>query len=274
MTTVFEMPVGSGAVASTVPVNGQQTNVNNGSSGEIDQKPEPMPLDVSISNVVCSFSTKCHLNLKRIAMEGSNVEYHRQHGMLNMRIRKPQSTASIWSSGKITCTGAVSEDDAKIAARRFARQLQKLGNKVKFSNFRVVNVLGTCFCPFSINIVDFSRERKEASYEPELHPGVTYKIKEPKATLKIFSTGSITITAPRVANVLSAVEYIYPLVEKFQAGPPRGSGSEHSLKSAKRPRVEKDIHVHHHHLNSFEDDDDDSYDSDDEDDFDSDDSQD
>ena len=63
-------------------------------------------------------------------------------------------------------------------------------------------------------------------------------------------------------------------MEKFQAGPPRGSGSEHSLKSAKRPRVEKDIHVHHHHLNSFEDDDDDSYDSDDEDDFDSDDSQD
>ena len=32
------------------------------------------------------------------------------------------------------------------------------------------------------------------SYEPELHPGVTYKIKEPKATLKIFSTGSITVT--------------------------------------------------------------------------------
>ena len=32
------------------------------------------------------------------------------------------------------------------------------------------------------------------SYEPELHPGATYKIKELKATLKIFTTGSITIT--------------------------------------------------------------------------------
>lgn len=31
-------------------------------------------------------------------------------------------------------------------------------------------------------------------YEPELHPGVTYKLKNPKATLKIFSTGSITVT--------------------------------------------------------------------------------
>ena len=40
-----------------------------------------------------------------------------------------------------------------------------------------------------------------SSYEPELHPGVTYKLQHPKATLKIFSTGSITVTAPSVANV-------------------------------------------------------------------------
>ena len=57
-----------------------------------------------------------------------------------------------------------SEEAAKIAARRFARLLQKLGNKVRFSNFRVVNVLGTCSLPFSINIVEFSRERREARY--------------------------------------------------------------------------------------------------------------
>lgn len=38
------------------------------------------------------------------------------------------------------------------------------------------------------NILFYSR------YEPELHPGVTFKIKKPKATLKIFSTGSITVT--------------------------------------------------------------------------------
>lgn len=274
MTTLVGRLVGTGNITNTVPVNGQQ--IDNGCTAENEQitEPAPMPMDVTISNVVCSFSTKCHLNLKRIAMEGSNVEYHRQHGMLNMRIRKPKSTASIWSSGKITCTGAVSEEAAKIAARRFARVLQKLGYKVKFSNFRVVNVLGTCGFPFSINIVDFSRARKEASYEPEIHPGVTYKITEPKATLKIFSTGSITVTAPRVANVLAAVDYIFPLVEKFQAGPPRIS-SNHSLKSAKRPQTEQsNIHVHHLQ-NSYDDDDDDSLDSeDDEDEFDSDDSQD
>ena len=49
--------------------------------------------------------------------------------------------------------------------------------------------------PFAIKIVQFSEKyKKEASYEPELHPGVTYNLKTPKATLKIFSTGSMTVT--------------------------------------------------------------------------------
>lgn len=47
------------------------------------------------------------------------------------------------------------------------------------------------------------------SYEPELHPGVTYKLKEPKATLKIFSTGSVTVTG------LYLLELFYCIVENY-----------------------------------------------------------
>lgn len=43
------------------------------------------------------------------------------------------------------------------------------------------------------------------SYEPELHPGVTYKLKIPKATLKIFSTGSITVTGMYTLAILVSV---------------------------------------------------------------------
>ncbi|TRY62149.1 hypothetical protein TCAL_11309 [Tigriopus californicus] len=41
-------------------------------------------------------------------------------------------------------------------------------------------------------------------------------MRDPKATLKIFSTGSITVTAPSVRNVQLAIEKIYPLVHEFQ----------------------------------------------------------
>ena len=168
------------------------------------------------------------MNLREIALNGANVEYRRENGMVTMKLRRPYTTASIWSSGRITCTGATSEEQvgfcclsilftfsfsfilfsllntfsfllfilqAKIAARRYARCLEKLGFRVRFHNFRVVNVLGTCSMPWAIKIVNFSEKyRDAASYEPELHPGVTYKLRFPKATLKIFSTGSITVT--------------------------------------------------------------------------------
>lgn len=200
----------------------QQVAPLQSSAEPAEEDPE---IDIVINNVVCSFSVRCHLNLRTIALNGYNVEFRRENGMVTMKLRKPYTTASIWSSGKITCTGATSEDNvsdsllfyqyqfyiinfmgfltqAKVAARRYARMLQKLGFRTKFNNFRVVNVLGTCSMPWAIKITHFSeRYRKEASYEPELHPGVTYKLKEPKATLKIFSTGSITVTGKLIIVV-------------------------------------------------------------------------
>ncbi|VVC88966.1 unnamed protein product, partial [Leptidea sinapis] len=181
-----------------------------------EEEEETPEIDIMINNVVCSFSVKCHLNLRQIALNGVNVEFRRENGMVTMKLRRPYTTASIWSSGRVTCTGATSEEQAKIAARRYARALQKLGFQTRFRNFRVVNVLGTCRMPFGIRIIAFSKKYKEADYEPELHPGVTYKLYNPKATLKIFSTGGVTITARSVSDVQSAVERIFPLVYEFR----------------------------------------------------------
>ena len=195
-------------------INPVAKNGDNEKDEENDQdKPE---LDITINNVVCSFNVRCHLNLRDIALKGLNVELRKENRMVTMKLRRPYTTAFMWSSGKITCTGANSENQAHVAARKYARVLQKMGFNCRFRNYRVVNVLGTCTMPFAIKITNFSKEHRKASYEPELHPSVTYQIKEPRATLKIFYTGSITITAPCVANIQSAVEYIYPLVYPFQ----------------------------------------------------------
>lgn len=183
------------------------------SNGNVEPATE---ICIEINNVVCSFSVRCHINLKHVAMEGMNVEYKKENAMVTMRLRKPYTTASIWSSGKVTVTGATSEEAAKIAARRYARILQKLGYRVRLANLRIVNVLGTCAFPWPIQIAKFSaKHRTLASYEPELHPGVTYRMNNLKAVLKIFSTGSITVTAPSVANVQAAITDIFPLVYEY-----------------------------------------------------------
>ncbi|GFY42509.1 TATA box-binding protein-like protein 1 [Trichonephila inaurata madagascariensis] len=198
----------------------KQEEVDSIEQGDPNENCSP-EVDIMINNVVSSFNVRCHLNLRQIALNGANVEYRRENGMVTMKLRKPHTTASIWSSGKITCTGATSDDDAKIASRKIARKLQQLGFRVRFCNYRVVNVLCTCVMYFGINLIKFAeKHRGKASYEPELHPGATYRINELKATLKIFTTGSITVTAPSVKNAQLAIEHIFPLVEEFKTAKP------------------------------------------------------
>lgn len=146
-------------MAAAVHGHGVNNGLNNGNHDTKTEaeEVETKEVDIVINNVVSSFNVRCHLNLREIALRGLNVEYRKEHGMVTMKLRQPYTTASIWSSGKITCTGANSEDQARVAARRFARQLQKLGFNTRFRNYRVVNVLGTVTLPFAIKITQFSQ---------------------------------------------------------------------------------------------------------------------
>ena len=49
--------------------------------GEEDEPEPDAELDVVINNVVCSFSVRCHLNLRDIALRGLNVEYRKESGV-------------------------------------------------------------------------------------------------------------------------------------------------------------------------------------------------
>lgn len=42
---------------------------------------DPNALNIYVNNVVCSYSTRCHLNLRRIAMQGMHVEYKKENGV-------------------------------------------------------------------------------------------------------------------------------------------------------------------------------------------------
>lgn len=88
---------------------------------------------------------------------------------------------------------------------------------MRFSDFKVVNVLAVCSMPFQIRLIEFTKNNRPiASYEPELHPAASYRIKNLRSTVQVFSTGNITVTGPNVQSVASAVEQIYPLLFECQ----------------------------------------------------------
>lgn len=70
-----------------------------------------------------------------------------------MRIRDPKTTALVFASGKMVCTGAKTEEQSKLAARKYARIIQKLGfEEAKFTEFKVQNIVGSCDVKFPIRL--------------------------------------------------------------------------------------------------------------------------
>ena len=56
-----------------------------------------------------------------------------------MRLRDPKTTALIFASGKMVCTGAKDEEKSKLAARTYAKIIKKLGyaDQVQFKDFKI-----------------------------------------------------------------------------------------------------------------------------------------
>lgn len=78
----------------------------------------------------------CPLDLMKINFCTRNSEYNPQRfSGIVMRIREPQTTALVFQSGKMVVTGARCEDDSSLAARKFARIIQKLGFDVRILYF-------------------------------------------------------------------------------------------------------------------------------------------
>jgi len=104
-------------------------------------------------NIVSTVNLGCKLDLKKIALHARNAEYNpKRFAAVIMRIREPRTTALIFSSGKMVCTGAKSEEDSRLAARKYARIVQKLGFPAKFLDFKIQNMVGSCDVKFPIRL--------------------------------------------------------------------------------------------------------------------------
>ncbi|KAJ9486427.1 TATA-box-binding protein [Penicillium thymicola] len=173
----------------------------------------------TLQNIVATVNLDCRLDLKTIALHARNAEYNpKRFAAVIMRIREPKTTALIFASGKMVVTGAKSEDDSKLASRKYARIIQKLGFNAKFTDFKIQNIVGSCDIKFPIRLEGLaSRHHNFSSYEPELFPGLIYRMMKPKIVLLIFVSGKIVLTGAKVREeIYQAFELIYPVLSDFR----------------------------------------------------------
>eukprot|EP01051_Picozoa_sp_SAG22_P016955 SAG22_NODE_2508_length_2497_cov_11.460384_2_plen_214_part_00 len=181
------------------------------------------PLSPTLQNIVATTSIGVKLGasgLKDIARQSRNSEYNpRRFAAVIMRIRDPKTTALIFGSGKIVVTGAKTEDDCKLAARRFARIIQKCGfPQVQLLDFKIQNVVASCDVRFAIRLEGLHFEHSMfANYEPELFPGLVYKMVDPQVCLLVFVSGKVVLTGAKSrGDIKRAWQNILPVLMQYQ----------------------------------------------------------
>eukprot|EP00128_Syssomonas_multiformis_P012881 Colp12_sorted_trinity150504_noHs@22293 len=186
----------------------------------VDRTKHPSGIVPRLQNIVSTVNLGVKLNLKQIALHARNAEYNpKRFAAVIMRIREPKTTALIFASGKMVCTGAKSEDASKIAARKYARIIQKLGYPdAKFTQFKIQNIVGSCDVLFPVRLEGLTAggHAKYCHYEPELFPGLIYKMQQPKIVLLIFCSGKIVLTGAKDRNdIYAAFEQIFPVLQVY-----------------------------------------------------------
>lgn len=185
----------------------------------MDLAKHPSGIIPTLQNIVSTVNMDCRLDLKKIALQARNAEYNpKRFAAVIMRIREPKTTALIFASGKMVCTGAKSEQQSKLAARKYARIIQKLGFQAHFKDFKIQNIVGSCDVKFPIRLEGLAYAHGHfSSYEPELFPGLIYRMKQPKIVLLIFVSGKIVLTGAKVRDeIYEAFENIYPVLTEFR----------------------------------------------------------
>ena len=174
----------------------------------------------TLQNIVSTAKLNASLDLYKIGLEGRNVEYKpKRFAAAIMRIREPKTTALIFRSGKMVCTGAKSENDSHTAAKNYAKQLKKIGNpSVRLSEFTIQNIVGSHDVKFkikleSLHMKSIEKNKKMCRYDPELFPGLIFRMEKPKVVLLIFASGKIVLTgAKERKQIYEAYQNILPLL--------------------------------------------------------------
>ena len=178
--------------------------------------PQTKPI-VSIENVVASASVDQKMDLNEIVRNFPDVEYHPdQFPGLVFRLKVPKTATLIFTSGKMVCTGAKSEELSRKAVKTVVQKLRKGGIKVKKeATVTIQNIVASINLGGKIHLEQAARTLPRSMYEPEQFPGLIHRMLDPKTVLLLFSSGKLVCTgAKKEEDVYRSVHNLHSLLEE------------------------------------------------------------
>jgi len=175
--------------------------------------------EIEIVNIVVSSDLKHDVPLEKMAATLSNTEYNpEQFPGLVLRIKEPKTSALIFSSGKIVCTGARTMEQVEEAIQKIIKSLEKINVKITIKpEISIQNMVASGSVGMDLNLNKLAIKLENTEYEPEQFPGLVYKLNEAKATFLLFSNGKVVCTGTKSESaVRAALEKLIVNLKKVQ----------------------------------------------------------
>jgi len=119
--------------------------------------------EIEIVNIVVSTSLEHAIPLEKMAATLSNTEYNpEQFPGLVIRIKEPKTSALIFSSGKVVCTGARTIEKVRESIKKIIKSLEKIDVKITVKpEIKIQNIVASS--EFSKTSLAKSRSYLESS---------------------------------------------------------------------------------------------------------------
>lgn len=155
--------------------------------------------ELKIVNIVASTSLEHDIPLIKLAEKLPNTEYNpEQFPGLVMRIREPKTSALIFGSGNVVCTGARSMAKLRESIEQIKKNIEKIGIKITIHpKINVQNMVAAGDIAMDLNLNSLAMNLENTEYEPEQFPGLVHKLPNTRATFLLFSNGKIVCTGTR-----------------------------------------------------------------------------
>ena len=172
---------------------------------EIEDTDFETELDYKIENVVATVAVDIteKIDLNQIARKHADVEYNPERfpGLV-MRIEKPKATILVFSTGKMVVTGLRKAVEAPKVVEKVVNNIRKAGIKVANPEITIQNIVASGDLHTNIDLNMAAIVMEYAMYEPEVFPGLIYRMQVPKTVFLIFSTGRIVCTGAKRKEIV------------------------------------------------------------------------
>ncbi len=159
-----------------------------------------LELDYKIENVVATVIMEIteKIDLTKIARKFEDAEYNPERfpGLV-MRITDPKATFLIFSTGKMVITGLRRADEASRGVKKIIKSIKNAGINVSNPEITIQNIVASGDLHTFIDLNKAAIIMENAMYEPEVFPGLIYRMKNPKTVFLLFSTGKVVCTGAK-----------------------------------------------------------------------------